>query len=81
MNRGDLREDIFRDDQDRQKFLSTLGVAWGKTDRAERAKLKSCQVGGLALRTVIGGRTGNMTRGLSGHHRERLSLSVPGRRL
>ena len=23
MNRGDQREDIFRDDQDRQKFLST----------------------------------------------------------
>ena len=27
MNRGDQREDIFRDDQDRQKFLSTLGEA------------------------------------------------------
>jgi REP element-mobilizing transposase RayT len=26
MNRGDQREDIFRDDQDRQKFVSTLGV-------------------------------------------------------
>jgi len=25
MNRGDQREDIFRDDQDRQKLLSTLG--------------------------------------------------------
>ena len=25
INRGDQREDIFRDDQDRQKFLSTLG--------------------------------------------------------
>ena len=24
MNRGDQREDIFRDDQDRQKFVSTL---------------------------------------------------------
>jgi hypothetical protein len=24
MNRGDEREDIFRDDQDRQKFVSTL---------------------------------------------------------
>jgi N12 class adenine-specific DNA methylase len=31
MNRGDQREDIFRDDQDRQKFLSTLGEACGKT--------------------------------------------------
>jgi len=25
MNRGDQREDIFRDDEDRQEFLSTLG--------------------------------------------------------
>jgi hypothetical protein len=32
MNRGDQREDIFRDDQDRQKFLSTLGEACGKTE-------------------------------------------------
>jgi REP element-mobilizing transposase RayT len=32
MNRGDQREDIFRDDQDRQKFLSTLGEACAKTD-------------------------------------------------
>ena len=32
MNRGDQREDIFRDDQDRQKFLPTLGEACGKTE-------------------------------------------------
>ena len=32
MNRGDQREDIFRDDEDRQKFLSTLGEACGKTE-------------------------------------------------
>ncbi len=25
LNCGDQREDIFRDDQDRQKFLATLG--------------------------------------------------------
>ena len=25
MSRGDQREDIFRDDEDRQKFLTTLG--------------------------------------------------------
>src|SRR3974377_521031 len=31
MNRGDRREDIFEDDEDRQKFLSTLGEACGKT--------------------------------------------------
>ena len=31
MNRGGQREDIFRDDHDRQKFLSTLGEACVKT--------------------------------------------------
>ena len=31
MNRGDQREDIFRDDEDRQKFLATLGEACTKT--------------------------------------------------
>ena len=30
MNRGDQREDILRDDQDRQEFLSTLGEAYRK---------------------------------------------------
>jgi REP element-mobilizing transposase RayT len=32
MNRGDQREDIFRDDEDREKFLSTLGEGCGKTE-------------------------------------------------
>src|SRR5215510_10343366 len=32
MNRGDQREDIFNDDSDREKFLSTLGQACQKTD-------------------------------------------------
>jgi len=32
MNRGDQREDIFRDDHDRQKFLTRLGEACVKTD-------------------------------------------------
>jgi len=31
MNRGDRREDIFHDDQDRQLFLKTLGEACEKT--------------------------------------------------
>ncbi len=31
MNRGDRREPIFRDDQDRQRFIATLGEACGKT--------------------------------------------------
>jgi REP element-mobilizing transposase RayT len=32
MSRGDQREDIFQDDPDRQKFLSTLGEACAKTE-------------------------------------------------
>ncbi len=31
MNRGDHREEIFRDDEDRTRFLSTLGEACQKT--------------------------------------------------
>src|SRR5271165_7170728 len=31
MNRGDRREPIFQDDEDRRRFLSTLGEACGKT--------------------------------------------------
>ena len=31
MNRGDRREDIFRDDEDRRRFLSTLGEVCQKT--------------------------------------------------
>lgn len=33
MNRGDQREAIFRDDEDRQKLLTTLGEACRKTER------------------------------------------------
>ena len=32
MNRGHHRENIFRDDQDRERFLKTLGEACVKTD-------------------------------------------------
>jgi hypothetical protein len=32
MNLGAQREDLFRDDEDRQKFLGTLGEACGKTE-------------------------------------------------
>ena len=32
MNGGDQRGDIFRDDEDRQRFLTTLGEACGKTE-------------------------------------------------
>jgi len=31
MNRGDRREDIFRDEEDRRRFLFTLGEACQKT--------------------------------------------------
>jgi REP element-mobilizing transposase RayT len=31
MNRGDRREEIFRDDDDRRRFLRTLGEACRKT--------------------------------------------------
>jgi hypothetical protein len=32
VNRGDQREDIFRDNHDSQKFLTTLGEACVKTE-------------------------------------------------
>jgi putative transposase len=32
MNRGDQREDILRDDADRQRFLGTLTETCGKTE-------------------------------------------------
>ena len=32
LNRGDQREDIFKDDEDRKQFLSTLGEACQKTE-------------------------------------------------
>jgi hypothetical protein len=32
INRGDRREDIFKDDQDRRRFLSTLDEACAKTE-------------------------------------------------
>jgi putative transposase len=32
MNRGDRREDIFKDDQDRERFLTALGEACAKTE-------------------------------------------------
>ena len=32
INRGDRREEIFRDDADRERFVSTLAEACGKTE-------------------------------------------------
>ena len=37
MNRGDQREEVFRDDEDRQKLLATLGEACRKTKWAAAA--------------------------------------------
>jgi hypothetical protein len=34
MSRGDLREEIFRDDLDRKSFLATLGVACQKRKKS-----------------------------------------------
>jgi REP element-mobilizing transposase RayT len=39
MNRGDQREDIFRDDHDRQKFLTTLGEACVKRSQSRACTL------------------------------------------
>ena len=44
LNRGDQREDIFRDDADREKFLSTLSEACGK---AHWPVLRSRYCGGV----------------------------------
>jgi hypothetical protein len=38
MNRGDQREDIFRDDEDRQRFLSTVVEGSGKVMMARRLR-------------------------------------------
>ena len=39
-NRGDQREDIFRDGEDRQKSLSALGEACGKTEWQEGKEIE-----------------------------------------
>jgi len=43
MNRGDQREDVFRGDADREKFLATLGEACGKTQVAGARVLPDAQ--------------------------------------
>ena len=47
MNRGDRRESIFKDDEDRQRFLGTLGEACVKTGWQVHAKEK-VSVNGIA---------------------------------
>jgi REP element-mobilizing transposase RayT len=51
MSRGDQREDIFRDDQDRQRFLSTLGEACAKTEWQVHASCLMCNHFHLVLET------------------------------
>jgi len=49
MNRGDQREDMFRDEQDRQRFRATLGDACGKTEREVHAY---CLVTTMSLKWI-----------------------------
>ena len=37
MNRGDRREPVFRDEEDRERFLATLGEACAKSGRQVHA--------------------------------------------
>ena len=46
MNRGDRREDIFKDDFDRSRFLSTLGEACKKTGAGGQVSVLTGQVSG-----------------------------------
>src|SRR5438045_413509 len=41
VNRGGRREPIFRDDEDRWRFLTTLGEACGETDSKHRPAARS----------------------------------------
>ena len=50
MNRGDQRKDIFKDDEDHQKFMATLGEACGKTEWQEHAYSPALTHGQLDLR-------------------------------
>ena len=52
MNRGDHREDIFLDDEDRQRFLATPGAACQKTEWP----LLRPGAGPPALRSALSGR-------------------------
>ena len=63
MNRGDRREDIFRDDEDRQRFLFTPGEACGKTER---------QVHAYCLRRNHGGNYGAQRQETSVQKAERI---------
>ena len=52
MNRGDQREVIFRDDEDRQRFLWTLGEA------RQKRETHDVGIGGGALATLAQRRDG-----------------------
>ena len=46
MNRGDRREPIFRDDEDRERFLATLGEGEGTAQRAVSTTPRRWDAGG-----------------------------------
>src|SRR5438128_4424664 len=46
MNRGDRREPIFLDDEDRERFLATLGEGEGTTQRAVSTTPRRWDAGG-----------------------------------
>ena len=54
MNRGDRRETIFADEEDYQKFLTTLGEACSKTQWQVHANPSDFCTDGSVLRTIPG---------------------------
>ena len=60
MNRGDRREPILQDNQDRERFLETLGEACGKTGWHVHAW---CLMGNH-YHMVIGMSDGNLSKGM-----------------
>jgi len=56
MNRGDQREAIFRDDEDRQKLLTTLGEACMKTEWQVQAYCLNDHEPEMDCRAVADGR-------------------------
>ena len=48
MNRGDRREAIFEDDEDRQRLLETLGEAYQKTNNATMPRCEGAKLGNFS---------------------------------
>jgi putative transposase len=60
MNRGDHREDLFRDDQDRRRFLDTLGETCVKTDWRVNAYCLMANHFPMVVETLRGDLVGGM---------------------